>query len=106
MRDTRCETAWRAGAIPAPRQLPVLLEEPMRLGRSLAAAVGTAALVVAGALAGPAAADGPEFRSGNSDVTTSPSQPVTISGVGCTPRQGGQALLHRLALVHHERCPD
>jgi len=22
------------------------------------------------------------------------------------PRQGGQALLHRLALVHHERCPD
>ena len=62
----------------------------MRLGRSLAAAVGTAALVVAGALAGPAAADDPGFRSGNSDVTTSPSQPVTISGVGCTPAKEGK----------------
>ena len=53
----------------------------MRLGRSLAAAVGTAALVVAGALAGPAAADDPGFRSDELAFRHTPNEPLTVSGL-------------------------
>ena len=77
----------------------------MRLGRSLAAAVGTAALVIAGALAGPAAADGPGFRADELAFRHTPNEPLTVSGVGCTPAKEGKPSSVSWSLTTSEETP-
>ena len=77
----------------------------MRLGRSLAAAVGTAALVVAGALAGPAAADGPGFRADELAFRHTPNEPLTVSGVGCAPAKEGKPSSVSWSLTTSEETP-
>lgn len=77
----------------------------MRLGRSLAAAVGTAALVVAGALAGPAAADDPGFKANPIGYRHTPNEPLTVSGVGCASTKEGKPSSVSWSLASHMGAP-